>query len=37
MRKEKRWAEADQLRADLDQMGIVVMDGGEGAEWRVRV
>ena len=37
MRKDKRWAEADQLRADLDQKGIVVMDGAGGAEWRVRV
>ncbi len=36
MRKDKRWAEADQLRADLDQKGIVVMDGQHGAEWRVR-
>jgi len=37
MRREKRWSDADQLRADLDQKGIVVMDGANGAEWRVRV
>ncbi len=37
MRRDKRWAEADQLRADLDAKGIVVMDGATGAEWRVRV
>jgi len=37
MRRDKRWAEADQLRADLDLKGIVVMDGVTGAEWRVRV
>jgi cysteinyl-tRNA synthetase len=37
LRRDKRWAEADQLRAELDQKGIVVMDGPAGAEWRVRV
>jgi cysteinyl-tRNA synthetase len=36
MRRDKRWPEADQLRADLDHKGIVVMDGPQGAEWRVR-
>ena len=36
-RRDKKWADADQLRADLDAKGIVVMDGAAGAEWRVRV
>ena len=37
MRRDKRWADADRLRAELDQKGIVVMDGAAGAEWRVRI
>lgn len=37
MRREKQWAEADRIRGELDQAGIVVMDGPSGAEWRVRL
>jgi cysteinyl-tRNA synthetase len=37
LRRDKKWAEADQLRAELDQKGIVVMDSPTGAEWRVRI
>ncbi len=37
MRRDKRWAEADALRQELDAQGIVIMDGPNGAEWRVRI
>jgi cysteinyl-tRNA synthetase len=33
-RKAKNWAEADQLRAVLTDMGVIVMDGPEGSTWR---
>jgi len=36
-RADKNWGRADELRDQLDEMGIVVMDGAEGARWRVRV
>jgi cysteinyl-tRNA synthetase len=35
-RREKDWATADRIRAALDAMGVVVMDGPEGATWRMR-
>jgi cysteinyl-tRNA synthetase len=37
LRREKRWADADAVRARLDAAGIMVMDGPEGAEWRIRL
>ena len=37
LRRDKRWAEADAVRAKLDSWGIVVMDGADGAEWRIRL
>ena len=36
-REARDWAAADALRDELDQKGIVVMDGAEGSTWRVRV
>jgi cysteinyl-tRNA synthetase len=37
LRADKRWAEADAIRQELDAAGIIVMDGPEGAEWRIRL
>lgn len=37
LRTERRWAEADEIRAELEQQQIVVMDSPEGAEWRVNL
>lgn len=37
LRKAKQWEQADALRAELDEQGIVVMDGPEGSRWRVRL
>jgi cysteinyl-tRNA synthetase len=34
-RREKRWAEADELRRTLNDKGIAVMDSPQGARWRV--
>lgn len=36
-RASKDWAVADAIREELDAQGIVVMDGAEGSNWRVRV
>ena len=36
-RAAKDWAEADRLRAELDNEGIVVMDNPTGSTWRMRV
>jgi cysteinyl-tRNA synthetase len=36
-RDEKRWQDADAIRADLDQKGIAVMDNPTGTIWRVRL
>jgi cysteinyl-tRNA synthetase len=36
-RAEKAWADADALRQELEQLGVVVMDRGDSVEWRVRV
>lgn len=33
-RREKRWAEADQIRDLLQHSGVVVEDTGEGPRWR---
>jgi cysteinyl-tRNA synthetase len=35
-RRSKDWATADRIRGELDGMGVVVMDGPEGATWRFR-
>lgn len=36
-RQAKEWAKADQLRDELDALGVVLMDGPEGTRWRMRV
>jgi cysteinyl-tRNA synthetase len=36
-RADKDWAKADALRIELDELGIVLMDGTEGTNWRIRV
>jgi cysteinyl-tRNA synthetase len=35
-RAAKDWARADQIRAELAELGVEVMDGREGASWRFR-
>ena len=35
-RAAKDWATADRIRAEIDAMGVVVMDGPEGATWRLK-
>jgi cysteinyl-tRNA synthetase len=35
-RSAKDWPTADRIRAELDGMGVVVMDGPEGATWRLK-
>jgi cysteinyl-tRNA synthetase len=35
-RRSKDWATADRIRGELDGMGVVVMDGPDGATWRFR-
>ena len=35
-RAAKRFAEADRIRAELDQLGVVLKDGPEGTTWEVR-
>jgi cysteinyl-tRNA synthetase len=35
-RKAKDWAAADRIRAELDALGVVVMDNAEGATWRLK-
>ncbi|MCC6620351.1 MAG: cysteine--tRNA ligase [Deltaproteobacteria bacterium] len=37
LRKAKQFAEADALRGELEGRQIVVMDGPDGATWRVRL
>ncbi len=36
-RTDRDWARADALRDELDRMGIVLMDGSEGTNWRIQV
>ncbi len=36
-RADKEWAASDAIRDELDAMGIVVMDGAAGVEWKVKV
>ena len=35
-RAAKNWPEADRIRKELDDLGIVVMDGPNGATWKLR-
>jgi len=35
-RAEKNWAEADRIRDRLNELNVVVMDGPQGATWRVK-
>jgi cysteinyl-tRNA synthetase len=35
-RKAKDWPSADRIRDELNALGVVVMDGPEGATWRLR-
>ncbi len=35
-RRCRDWARADEIRASLDASGILVVDGANGSEWRVR-
>jgi cysteinyl-tRNA synthetase len=35
-RAEKNWTEADRIRDRLNALNVVVMDGPEGATWRVK-
>jgi cysteinyl-tRNA synthetase len=35
-RTAKDWPTADRIRAELDALGVVVMDGPTGATWRLR-
>jgi len=37
MRAAKQWAEADAIRVELETAGIIIMDGTDGAEWRIRL
>ena len=36
-RAQKDWTRADDIRVQLDQLGIVVMDRADGVDWRVRL
>jgi cysteinyl-tRNA synthetase len=35
-RAGKDWPTADRIRAELDALGVIVMDGPQGATWRMR-
>jgi cysteinyl-tRNA synthetase len=35
-RAAKDWPSADQIRGELDALGVVVMDGPQGATWRMK-
>lgn len=36
-RAAKDWAAADALRDELDALGVVIMDGAQGTNWRMKV
>jgi len=36
-RKERDWARADSIREELFQKGIILEDGPEGTNWRLRM
>ena len=35
-RKERDWARADQIRAELDELGVTLTDTPEGPVWQLR-
>ena len=35
-RKERDWARADQIRAELDALGVQLTDTPEGPAWQLR-
>ena len=35
-REGKDWPTADRIRGELDALGVVVMDGPQGATWRMK-
>jgi cysteinyl-tRNA synthetase len=35
-RKERRWADADRIRSELGQKGIILEDTPEGTKWKVK-
>ena len=35
-RADKNWAEADRIRAEIDALGVIVMDSPQGATWRLK-
>jgi cysteinyl-tRNA synthetase len=35
-RKERDWTRADQIRAELDELGVQVTDTAEGPVWTLR-
>ena len=35
-RKEHDWARADQIRAELDELGVVLTDTPDGPVWQLR-
>ncbi|MBI5940397.1 MAG: cysteine--tRNA ligase [Caulobacterales bacterium] len=35
-RADKDWAEADRIRAEIDALGVIVMDSPQGATWRLK-
>ncbi|HEX6866861.1 MAG TPA: cysteine--tRNA ligase, partial [Caulobacteraceae bacterium] len=35
-RKAKDWSMADRIRDELEALGVIVMDGPEGATWRLK-
>lgn len=35
-RNDKNWQRADEIRDELDEMGIHIQDGPEGTQWRTR-
>jgi cysteinyl-tRNA synthetase len=37
LRKEKKWAEADAIRAQLSGMGVVLEDTAQGTRWRKKI
>ncbi|MEK6546242.1 MAG: DALR domain-containing protein, partial [Nitrospinota bacterium] len=35
-RKERRWADADRIRSELGQKGIILEDTPEGTKWKIK-
>ena len=36
-RADKNWARADEIRTEIDRLGILVMDLADGVDWRVKL